>query len=186
MWKDRSGIAPVMSLVPGRTSPRPQAASAITAISPKARSRFMPRAYHGRGAAGRGCGQSPRRRLAGLAYNAHMATARLELGRESGREWLGFGALLPVGAALWFVCRFYPAELPFILPWEFSWPVFLATGLSLAWFVLGLKRLPRAEHPPLWRSLCYVAGVGTEAAPDRESTRLNSRHRTETRMPRSA
>ena len=78
---------------------------------------------------------------------------------SSARGWLGFGALLALGGALWFACRYYPAELPFFLPWEFSWPVFLATALSLAWFSIGLSRLPVARHPPLWRNACFVVGV---------------------------
>ncbi|HTK80077.1 MAG TPA: cytochrome c oxidase assembly protein [Rhizomicrobium sp.] len=88
-----------------------------------------------------------------------MTTAEITDRIESGaREWLGFGGLLLVGAILWSVCRYFPAELPFLLPWEFSWPVFLATSLTLAWFFIGLKRLPRA-YPPLWRSVCFVVGV---------------------------
>jgi len=75
------------------------------------------------------------------------------------RSWFGFAALLAAGAVLWFVCRHFPAELPFFLPWEFSWPAFLATALSLAWFVIGLQRLPRAQHPPVWRSACFTVGV---------------------------
>jgi putative membrane protein len=75
------------------------------------------------------------------------------------RRWLGFGALLALGGVLWFACRYYPAELPFFLPWEFSWPVFLTTTLSLAWFFIGLSRLPLARHPPLWRKICFIVGV---------------------------
>src|SRR5436305_9246032 len=76
-----------------------------------------------------------------------------------GRGWLGFAGLLLLGLFLWFVCREYPAELPFFLPWEFSWPVFLATVLTLAWFFTGLRRLSAVQHPPLWRSACFVVGV---------------------------
>ena len=89
-----------------------------------------------------------------------MTAAALSGRLENGsREWLGFAALLAVGAMLWFVCREYPAELPFFLPWEFSWLVFLATALSLAWFFIGLRRLSAAQHPPRWRSACFVIGV---------------------------
>src|SRR5436305_11044393 len=89
-----------------------------------------------------------------------MTAATLSTRFESiSREWLGFAALLLLGAVLWFVCREYPAELPFFLPWEFSWPVLLATSLSLAWFFIGLRRLPAAQYPPLWRSICFVVGV---------------------------
>ncbi len=54
------------------------------------------------------------------------------------RVWLAYGTLLVVGAILYVLCKFYPAEMPFWMPWEFSWPVFLATALSLAWFFRGL------------------------------------------------
>jgi putative membrane protein len=74
-------------------------------------------------------------------------------------SWLWYGAVLALGAVLDIACRFYPAELPFWMPWEFSWPEYLATVLALAWFARGLKALPRAAHPPLWRKACYVAGV---------------------------
>lgn len=75
------------------------------------------------------------------------------------RGWLGYAALLALGAVIWWICRFYPADLPFWLPWEFSWPIYLATGLTLGWFARGLSVLPRDQHPPLWRSLCFVLGV---------------------------
>ena len=74
-------------------------------------------------------------------------------------SWAWYGALLLVGAALDIACRFYPADLPFWLPWEFSWPEFLATGLTFAWFFRGLRILPRAQHPALWRKICFVAGA---------------------------
>ncbi|HKX64418.1 MAG TPA: cytochrome c oxidase assembly protein [Rhizomicrobium sp.] len=75
------------------------------------------------------------------------------------KDWLRYGALLAVGAVLYWVCARYPAYLPAWLPWEFSWPIYLATALTLAWFVRGLQRLPKSQHPPVWRSLCFVAGV---------------------------
>jgi putative membrane protein len=77
------------------------------------------------------------------------------------RDWLWYGALLALGAVLYLVCALYPAYLPFWLPWEFSWPIYLATALTLSWFFRGLKILPKAQHPPLWRSICFVAGVAS-------------------------
>jgi putative membrane protein len=74
-----------------------------------------------------------------------------------GRAW--YGGLLVLGLVLYAVCRFYPADLPIWLPWEFSWPEYLATGLTLGWFARGLKLLPKAEQPSLWRSICFVTGV---------------------------
>ena len=77
------------------------------------------------------------------------------------RDRLWYGALLLVGAVLYLLCRFFPADLPVWLPWEFSWPEYLACTLTLAWFWRGLKRLPVAEHPPLWRQACFVLGVAS-------------------------
>ncbi len=75
------------------------------------------------------------------------------------REWLAYGALLLVGGGLDFAVTQYPADMPFWMPWDFSWPVFLVTSLSLGWFALGLARLPKPERPPLWRNLSFVLGV---------------------------
>ena len=77
------------------------------------------------------------------------------------RGWAWYGALLVLGAVLDVVCRLYPADLPIWLPWEFSWPEYLATGLALGCFARGLKLLPKTEHPPLWRSICFVVGVAS-------------------------
>jgi putative membrane protein len=77
------------------------------------------------------------------------------------RGWAWYGALLALGAALYVVCRLFPADLPAWLPWEFSWPIYLATSLTLGWFVRGLRLLPKSEHPPLWRSICFVLGVAS-------------------------
>jgi putative membrane protein len=77
------------------------------------------------------------------------------------KSWAWYGALLLLGAALDLLCRFFPADLPFWMPWEFSWPEYLATALTLAWFIRGLNILPKAQHPPLWRLICFVAGVAS-------------------------
>jgi len=73
--------------------------------------------------------------------------------------WIGYAALLALGAVLFFVCHRFPADLPVWLPWEFSWPEYLVTALTLAWFWRGLRVLPKEQHPPLWRLACFVAGV---------------------------
>jgi putative membrane protein len=75
------------------------------------------------------------------------------------KGWAWYGGMLALGALLYLVCRLFPADLPFFLPWEFSWPEYLATALTLGWFARGLTLLPRDQHPPLWRSICFVAGV---------------------------
>ncbi len=72
-----------------------------------------------------------------------------------------YAAVLLVGAALYLICRFYPADLAVWLPWEFSWPEYLATALTFTWFARGLKALPNDRHPPLWRLICFVTGVAS-------------------------
>ena len=71
--------------------------------------------------------------------------------------WAWYGALLLAGAALSIFSARFPAELPAFLPWEFHWPEFLVLVLVLAWFARGLNLA--AEPPPLWRRICFVAGV---------------------------
>jgi len=97
------------------------------------------------------------------AAGSPRAAARRSIGeyRSVGisRDWIAYGGLLLAGGALYTVCRVFPANLPFVLPWEFSWPEFLATALALAWFFRGLRKLPRGEHPAMWRSLCFVVGM---------------------------
>src|SRR5438874_2246311 len=73
------------------------------------------------------------------------------------RSW--YAAVLALGAVLYLVCHLFPADLPFWLPWEFSWPEYLIIALTLVWFARGLRLLPRDRHPPLWRSICFVVGV---------------------------
>jgi len=75
------------------------------------------------------------------------------------RAWAWYGAALLLGAVLSIVCGYYPAQLPLWLPWEFHWPEYLATVLTLGWFVRGLQVLPKPRHPPPWRQACFVAGV---------------------------
>jgi putative membrane protein len=88
-----------------------------------------------------------------------LSAAQASFESPSRRAWLAYGALVAAGSALSIACRFFPADLPFWMPWEFSWPVFLFTALSLSWFFSGLARLPRAERPSVWRQGAFVAGV---------------------------
>jgi putative membrane protein len=64
-----------------------------------------------------------------------------------------------VGAALFWLCRTYPSQLPTWAPWDFSWTEFLATALSLLWFFRGLTRLPLKARPPIWRRVSFLFGV---------------------------
>jgi putative membrane protein len=87
------------------------------------------------------------------------AAALPSLERHDISGWIGHGAIFAVGAALYLLCRYMPAELPPWMPWDFSWAEYLATALALYWFARGLARLAPDERPPLWRSVAFVLGV---------------------------
>jgi putative membrane protein len=87
----------------------------------------------------------------------NAATARTASGM---RLWLAYGALLVLGAVLHAVSAIFPADLPFWMPWEFSWPTFLVTALSLAWFVRGYA----LTRPAAWRAACFILGVAMDYA----------------------
>jgi putative membrane protein len=74
-------------------------------------------------------------------------------------SWFWYAALLALGAVLYVACRFWPADLPAWMPWEFSWVEFLAIGLTLGWYGRGLSRV--AHRQPLWREVSFVAGVAS-------------------------
>jgi putative membrane protein len=84
--------------------------------------------------------------------------AALTLTRPPGPKLL-YGGIVFVGGAIYEAVRIVPAHLPFWMPWEFSWPVYLATVLTLAWFWRGWTRLAAVERPARWRAACFVTGV---------------------------
>jgi putative membrane protein len=77
------------------------------------------------------------------------------------KNWAWYGIALVWGGFLYIICALAPVNMPVWLPWEFSWPIYLATVLTLFWFFRGLKRMPKDRHPPLWRSICFLAGVAS-------------------------
>jgi len=87
-----------------------------------------------------------------------MAAVGFPRSRISG-PWLPYAAIFLAGLVLDVLCARIPAELPVFMPWEFSWPVFLGTSLTLFWFFRGLDALPRKARPPLWRCAAFLLGV---------------------------
>lgn len=72
---------------------------------------------------------------------------------------LAHGIILLVGAALWAVTTFYPAQVPAILPYEFSWLIYLAVTLSGLWFARGVGRIAQRDRPSRWRQAAFWAGL---------------------------
>jgi putative membrane protein len=75
------------------------------------------------------------------------------------RGWLGFAALLALGALIDTLVRYFPADMPVWMPWEFSWPVFLTTALTWVWYFDGLPKVTGEDRPAWWRILAFVAGL---------------------------
>ena len=73
--------------------------------------------------------------------------------------WYAYAALLLAGGIIDTLCRWFPSQLPFWMPWEFSWPAFLATALTLAWYERGRRLLTPAARPSAWRTISFVGGV---------------------------
>ncbi|MEO8714892.1 MAG: cytochrome c oxidase assembly protein [Acetobacteraceae bacterium] len=77
-----------------------------------------------------------------------------------GPECAALLGIAGVGVLLAWLCREYPARLPAIAPWEFSWSEYLAITLGAWWYGRGLARTDRADRPGWRRSALYFAGVG--------------------------
>src|SRR5262245_34424075 len=75
------------------------------------------------------------------------------------RDWLAFAGLIVTGGVIDTLVRLAPADLPAWMPWEFSWPVFLVTTLSLAWYWRGLGLVRGDDRPAWWRIASFVLGV---------------------------
>ncbi|HEY1708197.1 MAG TPA: cytochrome c oxidase assembly protein [Rhizomicrobium sp.] len=73
--------------------------------------------------------------------------------------WLAFAGLVVAGAVVDTLVRFFPANMPVWMPWEFSWPVFLTVALTLAWYWRGLALVSGDEQPARWRIASFVLGV---------------------------
>jgi putative membrane protein len=74
-------------------------------------------------------------------------------------DWLAFAVLVLAGACIDTATRLYPMAMPYWMPWEFSWPVFLGCALGLHWYARGLSRLYMADRPALWRIVSFALGI---------------------------
>ena len=70
-----------------------------------------------------------------------------------------YGLIGLAGCGLWLVSAWYPARMPAIGPYEFSWPIYLSVALTALWFRRGLARLPGGVAPGPWRQAAFWAGL---------------------------
>jgi len=57
------------------------------------------------------------------------------------------------------ICHLAPAHLPYIFPFIFNPPVFLATWFVLRWYLRGLAATPAAERPGRVRQAFFLTGL---------------------------
>lgn len=70
------------------------------------------------------------------------------------------GFVVAVGAVLWWGSATYPAEMPAIAPWDFSWIEYLGIVLPLAWYLRGLVLTEPAVRPHWLRRTSFLVGIG--------------------------
>lgn len=79
----------------------------------------------------------------------------------AGLEIQGSILVLAAGAALWWACDTYPAELPVFAPWDFSWLEYLGAAFPVLWYFVGLRRTAPESRPHALRRFAFLAGVAT-------------------------
>jgi putative membrane protein len=94
----------------------------------------------------------------GRSIQTYAASSRGELERP---DLIALFAASGAVLAVWWLCAVHPAMLPFWAPWEFSWTQFLASVLSLWWYLRGVALSAANERPAVWRQAAFVIGLGT-------------------------
>jgi putative membrane protein len=69
------------------------------------------------------------------------------------------GLVVAVGAMIWWGSAVYPAEMPAIAPWDFSWIEYLGIVLPLVWYLRGLALTEAADRPHGLRRTSFLSGV---------------------------
>jgi putative membrane protein len=85
--------------------------------------------------------------------------AALAIPRGSDPSVLLSAIVVAAGAMLWWACATYPAEMPVIAPWDFSWIEYLGIALPLAWYFRGLTLTRAADRPHWLRRAAFLAGI---------------------------
>ncbi|MGK7655014.1 cytochrome c oxidase assembly protein [Roseovarius sp. B08] len=74
-------------------------------------------------------------------------------------DTLAYGSIVLLGAALWALTTYFPAQMPAILPYQFSWLIYLAVTLSGLWFARGLRRTAPGDRPSRLRQAAFWTGL---------------------------
>lgn len=68
--------------------------------------------------------------------------------------------VLLLGAGVDVCCRFFPAYVPYPLPFIFNAPEFLGCAFTLLWYFRGMARLAPERKPGRVRQAFFLGGVG--------------------------
>ncbi|MER3355824.1 MAG: cytochrome c oxidase assembly protein, partial [Hoeflea sp. D1-CHI-28] len=74
-------------------------------------------------------------------------------------DTLAYGGIALLGAVLWALTTYIPAQIPAILPYEFSWLIYLAVTLSGLWFARGLRRTAPGDRASRLRQAAFWTGL---------------------------
>lgn len=74
-------------------------------------------------------------------------------------QTLAYGAVAVLGVVLYLMSTYRPAAMPAWAPWDFSPLEYLATALTLLWFIRGLLRTPVEARLPVWRRAFFLVGL---------------------------
>src|ERR1700734_3129093 len=67
--------------------------------------------------------------------------------------------ILVAGSLLWWGSASFPAEMPVIAPWDFSWIEYLGIVVPLVWYLRGLTSTSGADRPHPLRRIAFLTGV---------------------------
>jgi putative membrane protein len=67
--------------------------------------------------------------------------------------------VLVAGFILWWGSATFPAEMPVIAPWDFSWIEYLGIVVPLLWYLRGLSGTSVADRPHALRQIAFLTGV---------------------------
>src|SRR4051812_47232782 len=101
-------------------------------------------------------------RSAGIS---HQGTGLMTIASLCGRlrtdsEVQLYAGIIAFGCIEDLIVSMLPGYMPFWMPYEFSWGVYLSVALSVAWYARGIGRLDRPVRPRRWRSILFILGVG--------------------------
>jgi putative membrane protein len=74
-------------------------------------------------------------------------------------DLLAQGAILALGALLFTVSHWFPADMPVIGPYDFAPSIYASIAFPAFWYLRGLTRLAPEVRPDVWRRVSFLVGL---------------------------